>query len=199
MTARTIRTGFHAMAAVAMLALAGIPLSASAAFITGSISMSGDFVPTGGAGLDLSDATGLDFTGDDFDVDVVTGDFATAGIMAGDIGTINDFQFNPLSPAPVDPLWTIDIFDFALASIDSISQGAAFLELTGSGTISGTGFFDTDGIWVLTANTSGTGTPSLLFNFSSGTGALPTVPEPGTLLLLGIGIAGLAANRRRKI
>ena len=57
-------------------ALAALP--ASAGFIDGAITMSSDFLPTGGAGL--GDATAIDFIGDDFGVDDATADFAAAGI-----------------------------------------------------------------------------------------------------------------------
>jgi hypothetical protein len=150
--------------------------------------MSGDFAPTGGTGL--ADATGIDFLGDDFMVDDATGDFALAGIVTGSVGFYQDFQFAPLNPAPVDPLWAIGGFEFALANITVSFQSANFLVLEGTGTISANGFDDTAGTWIMTANRSGT-----LFNFSSGSSAV--VSEPGMLLLLGLGFAGAALARRR--
>ena len=73
------------------LGLGMATLPASAGFIEGAITMSSDFLPTGGTGL--ADATGVDFVGDDFDVDGTTADFAAAGIAVGDAGTIFDFDF----------------------------------------------------------------------------------------------------------
>jgi hypothetical protein len=171
--------------------LAGVALllcsaSASAAFIGGSITFSGDFQPTGGA--NLGDATGIDFLGDDFDVDGITGDFASAGIVVGDIGTINDFQFNPLV-GPVSPLWAIDIFSFDLSAINIDFQSAGALLLSGSGTVMAAGFDDTAGTWSLTANSAGS-----IFNFSSGT----TVAEPASLALIGLGLVGLVVGRRKR-
>jgi len=172
--------------------LAGIALlfsgaSASAAFVSGSITFSGDFAPTGGTGL--GDATGIDFLGDDFDVDGVTGDFASAGIVAGDIGSINDFQFNPLFPSPVSPLWSIAGFAFELSAVNIEFQAPGFLLLSGTGTVSAAGFDDTAGSWSLSANQAGS-----IFNFSSGT----TVAEPASLALIGLGLIGLAAGRRKR-
>ena len=165
------------------------PFTANADFIDGDITFTGDFVPTGGAGINLGDATGIDFIGDDFDVDGATGDFAAAGITNGDTGFMQDFSFNPL-PSTVDPLWSIAGFSFSLTNISIVFQNNAFLILSGSGIVSRAGFEDTNGSWSLTANQADT-----LFNFSAGSTA---VPEPGTLALLGIGLLGMGLTRRRK-
>ncbi|MFK8029194.1 MAG: PEP-CTERM sorting domain-containing protein [Gammaproteobacteria bacterium] len=166
-------------------ALLAVSFNASAAFIDGEITMSGDFLPTGGTGL--ADATGIDFIGDDFGVDDATGDFATAGISAGDIGTYNDFTFSPLAAGT--EVWSIGGFSFALDAITVVFQNAGFIVLEGTGILSGAGFDDTAGNWNLTANAAGS-----IFNYSSGT---TSVAEPATLALVGLGFIGLAAARRR--
>ncbi len=151
--------------------------------------MSGDFAPTGGT--NLSDATGIDFLGDDFTVDGANGDFAASGIAAGDTGVIQDFQFNPLAPSPVDPLWSIGGFTFALESITVDFQNENFLLLSGTGLLSAAGFDDTSGFWNLSGNSAGA-----LFNFSAGSTAIPV---PGSLLLFGsaLGFAGWVRRRFR--
>lgn len=183
----------RAIAGLALIGLGAAPLTASADFIDGALTFSGDFTPTGGAGTDLSDATGLDFIGDDFDVDGATGDFALGGIVQGDIGFIQDFQFSPMINGPIDPLWSIGGFAFSLEQVSVSFQNSMFLVLYGRGILSGVGFEDTTGSWALTANMA-PGSTGILFNFSAGSGA---IPEPGTLLLLGVGLAGLMASRRR--
>lgn len=177
---------FTATAAAMALSFAAAP--AYAGFIEGAITMSGDFAPTGGTGL--GDAIGIDFLGDDFTVDATTGDFAAAGIMTGDTGFYQDFDFNPLMAGGLDPLWSIGGFAFALEDIEIVFQNAFFLVLQGTGTLSAAGFDDTFGMWNMTANQAGT-----LFNFSSGTTA---VDEPTVLALMGFGLLGFGLRRRRK-
>lgn len=162
--------------------------TASAVLIEGDITMSGDFAPTGGTGL--GNATGIDFLGDDFQVDDANGDFAAYGISFGDTGFYQDFVFNPLNPATTDPLWAIAGFEFALEAVSIVFQSNDFLILRGTGTVSHVDFDDTNGTWNLTGNRAG-----MLFNFSSGASA---VNEPAILFLMGLGLVGFAAARRRR-
>lgn len=185
-----MKTKFLAVSMLAMgMAFAALP--ASAGYITGAITMSGDFVPTGG--LTIGTATGIDFVDDDFKVDGTTEDFALAGIAQGDVGAITDFTF--VGAVPAFDLWSIGGFTFNMTTTNIVFQGsffpngAEFLLLTGNGYISGNGYLETYGSWNLSANTGGS-----LFNFSAGTAA----PEPGTLALLGLGFLGMLAGRRRR-
>ncbi|MEM7083452.1 MAG: PEP-CTERM sorting domain-containing protein [Pseudomonadota bacterium] len=173
------------MKMIVAAALLAVGFNASAGFIEGQITMSGDFQPVGGDGI--ADATGIDFIGDDFRVDGATDDFADAGIMSGDIGQYFDFSFDPLAPGTT--VWSIGGFSFALDSINVVLQNNFFIVLQGTGMLSGNGFEDTAGSWNLTGNAAGS-----LFNFSSGTTA---ISEPATLALVGLGFIGLAVARRR--
>jgi hypothetical protein len=167
-----------------------VSAGANAVLLTGDISISGDATAVGGT--DWGTATGIAFPDNDFVVDTVSGDFADFATV-GDIGTINDFTFLPTFTT-VDPLWTIGDLSFVLETIVVETQvsilNVSYMVLTGTGIFSATGYEDTFGTFVLTANSAGTS-----FNFSSSAAA---VPEPSTLLLLSAGLLLLGFVRRQR-
>lgn len=172
--------------AAAALALSFAAAPAHAGFIEGEITMSADINLIGTSG-GLADAMGIDFIGDDFLVDDATGTFADEGIAQNQIGTYNDFMFNPLTAGT--EIWSIDGFSFALNSIEIIFQNSYFLVLMGQGVITADGYLDTNGTWSLTANGFGS-----TFNFSSST----QVDEPAMLGLMGLGGLMAFGLRRRR-
>ena len=180
------------LAAAAVMIL-GFAANAQAVLIGGSIAFSsGGFTPTGG--VDINDATGIDFDpsggGGVFVVDQSFGDFA-AFAPIGSNGNITDFVFSPF-PGTINNFWTAGGFSFALESIDTISQNIipGILVIVGSGTVTGNGFMATPGDFKFTGNQSGAAL--------SWSGSTATVPEPGTMLLMGSGLLGLGLWRRFK-
>jgi PEP-CTERM motif len=178
-------------AAFVALSLVAAPNAAHAAAITGAVAIGGLFDPTGGAGVDLSDATGIDFTDGTTVVQGGTDDYAgTTGAAV----TFTDFTFSPFA-GPISPLWTFIVgpntYSFDLTSVSVTFQDASNLTLEGLGILSITGFDDTKGSWIFTGNTSGFG----LFNFSATNSA---IPEPASVLLLGLGFLGSAGALRRR-
>lgn len=186
---------------LAALAVVAFAPAANAAPITGTIGFGGDAAPDNG--IDWSTATGINFGNAPNAVVVTrTGSYLAEGVATGQTATFFDFGIagcNPsgpctLSPSPVNPLWTftigLDTFSFELSSVTRLAAAGNVLSLTGFGTLRISGYDDTPGKWDFTGQeTSGD------FSFSSTNG--PRVPEPGTLMLLGLGLVGVAASRRR--
>jgi hypothetical protein len=169
--------------------LCGTCFLATADMINGTI----DF--TGVASTDSGLATATQFTGfSGVEVALASGDYA------GTLGDSVTFAPFSLTAASVAPLWMIVdsgyTYSFNATSVD-VTRGSignlAFLAVGGNGTayISGNGssFDPSPGVWSIT--TQGTGSR---FTFSS----TAQVPEPATLLLLGLGLCGVGLTRARK-
>ena len=115
------------------------------------------------------------------------------------LATFTPFGFrSPHITTPPFQLWTLsyggETYSFELESLAIEPGGTAnSITLSGDGIASGTGtinYADNPGSWVLTANSAGT-----TFSFSASSS---TVPEPGTMLLLGSGLLGLGVYARRR-
>ena len=104
--------------------------------------------------------------------------------------------FNPSTTTP--SLWSVGNFRFDLTSSTIVSQTPTFLNITGIGTLFGTGFDPTPGTWSFTTS-SANGAPQTSFGFEANTAA---VPEPETIrfLILGAGASfGGIYFRRRSV
>jgi hypothetical protein len=166
---------------------------AQAVPITGGISLAGGYTTDTG-NLNTADAfatfTAVQVTG-------ASGSFSGVTLNTAGSVTMNGFSFDPFPVGGVLPLWSTVAgitASFDLLSINPVQQpGDNSLKITGSGVFHITGFDDTFGTYIFTANQSG-GT----FSFSSSQEALDRVPDGGsTVALLGLALAGAAFFRRR--
>jgi hypothetical protein len=177
----------------ALLAGAALMLMATSAMaipITGSIDFTGAEVLTPLSST-LENASGLNFLSGEVH-GVRTGTFAPIAIDTPVV--FNNLVFKPAA-ALVNPFWTLTFlgitYSFDLQTIALDLQSATHLDLSGTGILHATGFDDTPGIWFY--STQGNGSTFSAQN----TATTAPVPEPGTLLLLGAGLFGIAVFSKR--
>jgi hypothetical protein len=202
----------------ALLVAAWTAPKAEATPVGGSFSMAGAWIPIGGTGS-IATATGLDFipnpgvaTGQ-FAVTTPGGTGAFSSLAAGMLGTVKDLVFAPFT-APLASFITIGGFTLDLLNLTVDLQNSHFLVLDGVAEISGPGLAAQQATFLLASQ--GVGSP-MTFGWSGSVGfetanngdgdppgkgngnPPPTnIPEPMSLALLGIGLAGYGATRRRE-
>lgn len=180
------------IALLAATALMMLTTSVWAVPITGTINFTGSEILTPG-GASLLSATGLAFN----DVHVegaVAGTYAA--ITTDTPVTFTDFTFNPASGlTPIASFWSLTHLDktysFDLNAINTEFQSNNFLNLLGTGVLHATGYDATPGNWFFSSQDGGT-------TFSAQSSP-PPVPEPGTIVLLGAGLFGLAVFGKRRL
>jgi hypothetical protein len=205
-----MRTHWVGMGIVVGVLLAGATAPLEAGPISGSFSISGNFlaVNADGVEVELDDATALDFIdllgstptpgeSGTFLVNSANGDFAS---LVGSTGLIQDFTFAGPAPVsgdyPVTPLLafqSVGGLTFDLASVTIDFQGFGFLDLIGTGTFNLANYDPTPGTFIF----SGNGEDST-FSFSASE-TTTAVPEPTSMVLFGAGVLLVGFRRRRSM
>jgi hypothetical protein len=121
-----------------------------------------------------------------------SGDFSTFTFNGEAVTMGAPWIFNPSTPKL--GLWSVGGFTFDLLGSVVVSQSATFLNITGTGIVSGNGFDPTPGDWSVISRNSN-GQPKATFGFQTNPTA---VPDGGTTgALLGLAFVGLEGLRRK--
>jgi hypothetical protein len=123
-------------------------------------------------------------------VAATNGDFS--GIALGTQAVMGTpWIFNPSTATP--GLWSVGGFTFDLLSSTIVTQTATFLNISGTGIVSGNGFDPTAATWAFTVQNAGSTGP--WFSFSAN---LAGVPDGGSAVaLLGLGLGVIEFIRRK--
>jgi hypothetical protein len=122
-------------------------------------------------------------------VQSVSGSYA-AFANVGDTATFSaPWSFNS---GPISMFWQVDGFTFNLIASHIVSQGNGFLNVSGTGTITGNGFTATAGTWSFTTQDD---PANGVFSFSASGQSLPD--GGATVALLGLAFAGIEGIRRK--
>ena len=167
---------------ISLKTLAAVSLFASsaaiAAPIVGQIGMSGNvdtLVSSAGTTLQFYDVV----VRADSKNKVVTGDFD--GLETQTV-TMNNLTYDPNFSVAGANLWEVGSFSFELIGLTVNNRTADSLFLRGTGIVRAAGFDDTEGSW----------------SYTTQDGFTITMPEPASVALLGLGLVGFAAARRKK-
>jgi hypothetical protein len=128
-----------------------------------------------------------------------SGSFGSIGAFTMVNMSSSPWVFSPAPGQALTDLWNVGGFQFDFQS-DTVSQSGSFLDITGTGTISGNGYDPTTFDWNLGLEQPTTTGP-MEFTFSAAAGASAggsPVPDGGfTVALLGLALAGVEGLRRK--
>ena len=159
---------------------------AQAAHINGTIDFAGSVMfDTGNVGTATQIAEWRDVFGNlgFSNVAAVTGDFSS--ILLGTQATMaTPWTFTAATPN----LWSVGGYTFDLLSATVVTQTAMFLNIEGTGIVSGNGFEDTVATWAFTVQSAGSTGPWFSFSANLATQGVPDGGSAVALLCIGLGV-----------
>jgi PEP-CTERM motif len=163
--------------------------SAMATSITGSIGFSGNTSLNGSTVATSTAVTNWGSTA-----------VGSSTLSAGAAGTLTTLvaPWSFATASTITNFWTTSGgYSFDLSNSHVVSNSGGFLAVAGMGVLHHAGFSDTAYTWSFSTQDPNNGGTDFGFAFTTSESSA-AVPEPGSLTLLGAGLAGLAGLIRRK-
>lgn len=194
---------------ISKLAVAAAALACVGSVSAVPISVGFNFIPFGGTltgnNGDITTSTSVTYAGGSYLVNAVDNTATTNNIGVALSDVINLTNPMPLTIGSVfEKRFTADEGDFLeTLTVDSLTIGGSSRAITATGTITcvascGATFDPTTVYFSASYTQNGGPTGQVNASFNNSTVPPPRLPEPASLALLGLGMAGLSIARRRR-
>ena len=158
-----------------------VATSSYAATVNGSLLVGGVYENVPSNTIKLSTVWANAGTGD-VDETLFTGDSGIGGVTA------NLDVFSAVNSFFVVEGWTLDLTSLLV----NVPGSSKFLNLSGTGVLSGNGFDATEATWTFSAESTTS------YSMTATAAGIPAVPVPAAIWLFGSGLIGLIGVARRK-